>query len=1269
MKEITRTGPEDTIESLVTPLELGDEVPQEKSSKVALPVGTVTLLLADAEGSTRLWESDPDSVAPATRSHDRIVDEAIGRNGGVRPKDQGEGDSFFAAFSRPSDGLAAAVEIQQALGREASPIRLRMALHTGEVQLRNESNYIGVAINRTARIRAAGHGGQILLSQATHDLVADRLPKEVTFKDLGIHRLKDLSRPERILQVLHPDLLHDFPPLRTLDCLPNNLPAQRTSFIGRSRELAELESLFDSTRLLTLSASGGAGKSRLAVQLGAEVLDRFEEGVWFIPLASVQHDEGVAQQAAVALGLGETQIELLPKFIGTKRMLLILDNAEHLLDATGALSAKLLDSCPELRILVTSRAPLAIEGETTYRVPSLTLPEEGSRASIESLTGYEAVQLFVDRALKARPNFKLDAQNAETVAKICRRLDGIPLALELAAARIRVLSPQQILEGLSDRFRLLAGTTRAVMPRQQTLRASVDWSHDLLDETERKVLRRLSVFPAPFDLDAAEAVAASEGLPSLQILDVLTQLVDRSLVVASDSETITRYSLLETIREYAMERLNDSDEREEVLERHRDHYLRWIENMDHILHSEWPDPDANLEEIFHTSQWENAESALERALQTGDGQTALRFLAAGLDGAYWAGRDWGSHFEPAIEMVSGPSIDKARTYAAVFPLAIIKESEWVSYPSQGLEMLRSFPEEESGRYLPSVLYAAGHVAFYYDRARARPLLEQLMEAADKYGYPYWRICAEELLGYTRWIEGEVEEGLAQMRGAVEKARLSRNIFLLSGALADTGMAYLFSGEIEEALPYYEEAIPLARLGRREKLFLQFVLDHIAGMLIDLDRADEARPYLEEALEVSRGYDLEGKGNYWGILQKLARVDELDGLIDQARSRLLLVAEENKADPSTHSEALTSLGYIELRQGEIEKAGDLLRRALLLARQSEPAFDLSGKTSPKRILAPMLGFADLAVPTDPVRAARLLGFTQAWIEQNSHMWLSRQQQEHMQEQLAGSSRALGANRLRSELGTGRSLEMEDAVSYALGETSSPVSRSLHEADVVEASIRRGVRLEETISVELIEAVSGPETPIPHAILSVGRAMRLLEDDPSEAEQLVHSVLPTIVSLEDATLSAATFQLLAEITADEQSYEGSARLLGAALALRGSSDAEPLPSWSTAARKALGSEAFDSVLEEGKRMSAQEAAGYVSRRRGKRSRPSSGWRSLTPTEARVAELVSEGLTNPQIAERLFVSRRTVQTHLYNTFAKLDVQNRTELAAEVVKRSSKA
>ncbi|HVE76542.1 MAG TPA: LuxR C-terminal-related transcriptional regulator [Actinomycetota bacterium] len=1269
MGKTTRIGHDDEVKSLITPVELGDGVPQKKQETVALPVGTVTLLLADAEGSTRLWESDPESVAPATRSHDRIVDEAIGRNAGVKPKDQGEGDSFLAAFSRPSDALAAALEIQQTLIAEGSPIRLRMALHTGEVQLRNESNYIGVAINRTARIRAAGHGAQILLSQVTHDLVADRLPMGVTFKDLGVHRLKDLSRPERIFQVLHPDLPHEFPLLRSLDYLPNNLPVQRTSFIGRTRELEELQSLLDATRLLTLSGSGGAGKSRIALQLGAEVLDRFEEGVWFVALAPVQDEEGVAKQTATALGLAETQTGLLPKFIGSKKMLVILDNAEHVLDATGNLSATLLDSCPELRIVVTSRAPLAIEGETTYRVPSLTLPEEDSRVPIESLSEYEAVQLFMDRAAKARPNFKLDAQNAEMVAKICRRLGGIPLALELAAARIRVLSPHQILEGLADRFRLLTGSTRAVMPRQQTLRASVDWSHDLLDETERGVLRRLAVFSAPFDLDAAEVVASSEALPGLQVLDVLTQLVDKSLVVAGEGETTTRYSMLETIREYATERLDDSGEKREVLERHRDHYLRWIQATDDFLYSEWTDPDVDLAETLHVSQWQNAESALEWTLDTGDGATPFRFLASGLWGAHMgAGRDWQRHFERADEIAPEPSVDKARAYGQAGMLSFLYPdwSAWASHAFVGLEMLRSFPEVESGKYLPSALSWAGAVAVYSDRAKARALLEEGVEASDRYGDTYWRADNEVTLGFLRVMQGEVDEGLADLRSSVDAGRRIKNMHLLSYALFSTGLNYYLLGRTEEALPYYEEAIPSMRRYRPEKVWLQWALDHISGILIELDRAGEARAYLEEAIEVSRDYDLEG-GNYWHVLLSLARVEELEGSIDQSRTRYSQVAEANKADPWTHSPALSQLGHLESRQGETERAEDLFKQALTEAREIEPRMTLTGRVHPQPILVPVLGFVDLALSTNPARAARLLGFSESWIEKHEIV-LPRQRQRLNEKRLETLKDTLGAHRLEAELQGGSALAMEDAVSYALSEDASPVSRALLESDHIEELLRSEPGIDEPVSDEVIEALTTTELSVPHAILTVARAINLVADDPAAAELLMHSVLDTIVSLDAPALSAVSLRLLADVASRQESYEESARLLGAAQALRESPEGEPA-SWIEVARDGLGTEAFESAREEGKRMSAREAAEYASRGRGKRSRPSAGWQSLTRTEARVAELVAEGLTNPQIAERLFVSKRTVQTHLYNIFTKLDLKNRTELATELVKRRSKA
>ncbi|HVF11468.1 MAG TPA: LuxR C-terminal-related transcriptional regulator, partial [Actinomycetota bacterium] len=616
-----------------------------------------------------------------------------------------------------------------------------------------------------------------------------------------------------------------------------------------------------------------------------------------------------------------------------------------------------------------------------------------------------------------------------------------------------------------------------------------------------------------------------------------------------------------------------------------------------------------------------------------------------------------------------PSVDKARAYGQAGALSFLYPdwSAWASHASKGLEMLRSFPEVDSGKYLPSALCSAGVVAVYSDRAKARTLFEEGVEASDRYGDTYWRLHNELELGFLRGMEGEVDEGLAQLRAVVDAARRSRNMHLLSYALFSTGLNYYLVGRTEEALPYYEEAIPSMRRYRPEKLWLQWALDHISGILIELDRADEARPYLEEALEVSRDYGLEGTGNYWYILLSLARVDELEGSIDQARARFSQVAEANKTNPWIHAPALSGLGHLELRQGETEGAEDLFKQALTEARVIEPRMTLTGRVQPQPILMPVLGFVDLVLSINPARAARLMGFTEAWIDANE-LRLSRQRQRLNEEQLVTLKDKLGSHRLDAELLGGRALAMEDAVSYALGEAASTISRALLGSDHIEELLRSEPGIDETVSDEVIETLDTTELAVPRAILAMGRAMNIVGSDPVDAELLMHPILETLVSLDDSALSAASLRLLAEIASMQESFEESARLLGAALALRESPEVETA-SWTEAASDAMGAEEFESALEEGKRMSAREAAEYASRGRGKRSRPTAGWQSLTTTEARVAELVAEGLTNPQIGERLFVSKRTVQTHLYNIFAKLGVQSRTELATEVVERRAKA
>jgi predicted ATPase/class 3 adenylate cyclase/tetratricopeptide (TPR) repeat protein len=526
-----------------------------------LPTGTVTLLLADVEGSTRLWESQPEVMTAAIARLNQVVSDVIAAHNGVRPVEQGEGDSFVAAFARASDAVAAALQLQLA---PLAPIRLRIGVHTGEVQLRDEGNYAGPTINRTARLRDLGHGGQTVLSGAAAELVADRLPAGAWLTVLGTHALRDLPRPERVVQLCHRDLWSDFPPLRTPKSSgAHNLPVQLTSFVGREAELTQVGELLAENRLVTLTGAGGVGKTRLAVQVAAQMAGEFDDGVWYVDLAPITDPDLVPVTVARALGLpdqpGHSTMDTLLRFVRSRRMLVVVDNCEHLLDASAALIIDLLAASSRLTLLATSQGPIGLAGEVSWRVPSLSLADE-------------AVELFTDRARHVRHDFAVSDENVAAVMEICRRLDGVPLAIELAAARVRALSLAEILDSLHDRFRLLTGGARTAVRRQQTLWASVDWSHAMLTGPERVLFRRLAVFLGGFDLDAAQAVVGCAEVERYQVLDQLTLLVDKSLVVADDSGGRTRYRILETVRQYAAEKLDESGEADAVRERHRDHY-------------------------------------------------------------------------------------------------------------------------------------------------------------------------------------------------------------------------------------------------------------------------------------------------------------------------------------------------------------------------------------------------------------------------------------------------------------------------------------------------------------------------------------------------------------------------------------------------------------------------------------------------------------------------------------------------------------------------
>ena len=547
-----------------------------------LPIGTVTFLLTDIEGSTLAWSAAPTLMGPAVARHYEILDAAVAAHAGVRPQEQGEGDSIVAAFSRASDALRAALNAQRALAAEPwpndlAPLKVRMAVHAGEAQLRNEANYVGQTIIRTARLRAIAHGGQIVVSQAARDLTVDQLGDEIELIDLGTHRLKDLARPEHVWQVVVPGQPSGHPPLKSLDTVPNNLPVALSTFVGRLDEIDAVTALCRSNRLVTITGSGGAGKTRLAQQVAASLTDHYPDGTWWIDLAP--HDPAAVTRVVADI-VSVKEPDALAARLADRTILLVFDNCEHVIDTVAPLIHSILQVCPHAQILATSRGALDVPGEVTWRMPPLQLPTAHDHPTIERLIQFDAVRLFLDRARRARPNFALTNDNGPAVAEICARLDGLPLAIELAAARTKSLTPQQILTGLEHSLRLLTGGSRLAMARQQTVEASIAWSHDLLAEPERVLLRRTSVFAGGWGLEAVEAICADgDTIDEMQVLDSLERLIDQSLIHVDDLGTTTRYRVLETVRQFGAARLTEAGERNNIEQRHTDCYL--------ALASEW----------------------------------------------------------------------------------------------------------------------------------------------------------------------------------------------------------------------------------------------------------------------------------------------------------------------------------------------------------------------------------------------------------------------------------------------------------------------------------------------------------------------------------------------------------------------------------------------------------------------------------------------------------------------------------------------------------
>jgi predicted ATPase/class 3 adenylate cyclase len=807
-------------------------------------VETLTFLFTDIEGSTLLLQRLGDSdYGRVLADHQALIRAALAAHDGKEVDTQG--DAFFAAFSSPTACVAAVIQMQRALQARAWPggehVRVRMGVHTGEAATTAAGGLVGLHVHRAARVGAVAHGGQILLSETAAALVRDSLPPGAALRDLGVQRLKDLGRPEQIFQLDAAGLRADFPPLRSLGnpALPNNLPTQLSAFIGRDREMTEVRALVDSRRLVTLTGSGGTGKTRLALQVAAELLDGSGDGVWLAELAAVADGDAVPAAICEALGVGEQPgravLDGLLGALAFQSVLIVLDNCEHLIGACAKTADAILRHCPRAHLLVTSREPLGIGGETIYRVPSLSLPDPADAAPASC----DAIALLAERAREQGVDLAFDEETLPVMVSVCRRLDGLPLAIELAAARLRSLSLAGLRDRLDQRFRLLTGGSRTALARQQTLRATVEWSYSLLNPAEKSLLRVLSVFAEGFDLDAVEGVCGGDDSEVFDTPDLLGSLVDKSLVVAEPVGDALRYRLLETIRQFAAERLVEAGDEAAAAAAaaHAQYFLALAEAA--APHLTGPDQGRWYTRL--DADHANLRRAAEHAASDPDGTARVLSFGVALR-AYWLAR---SRCREALGLLL-PMLDRPDASA-----------------DPGL----------FGAALVTVTCIAPHV----DISPARQCGDQAVDLARRLGDDRLLADALGMLSAVHFFDGEPDRGLRVGREAVDRARQLGDDVLLGRNL----LICLMSGELIEpaqSAPLLAEAIACSHRSGDE-LLRSYLHNNAAVSALRTGDVPAARAYLDQAAQAARKTGMENPAE----AANLGWVQREEGDLEGARS--------------------------------------------------------------------------------------------------------------------------------------------------------------------------------------------------------------------------------------------------------------------------------------------------------------------------------------------------------------------------------------------------